>query len=219
MEDERVCERAALLYYRRNMGTVDKNEYYTGGNMSKGNRKTSKANKVLKAVGTAGIVFGAATIDANVVFAAELEEDVEASEVDSAAQELVEVGQRSETESASVIEGDAASEAQEQQVNVVGDVKSEADVAPTVMSDTPEMVEEDAPGDVESNSAGSSNENNGLESESVESGSENAGSESGAAESGSEDSGLESENVESGSEDADFESGAAESGSEDSGLA
>ena len=122
----------------------------------------------------------------------------------------MEVGQRSETESASVIEGDAASEAQEQQVNVVGDVKSEADVAPTVMSDTPEMVEEDAPGDVESNSAGSSNENNGLESESVESGSENAGSESGAAESGSEDSGLESESVESGSENAGFESGSAE---------
>ena len=31
--------------------------------MSEKNRKKSKANKVLKAVGTAGIVFGAATID------------------------------------------------------------------------------------------------------------------------------------------------------------
>lgn len=38
--------------------------------MSNKNRKKSKANKILKAAGTAGAVFGAATIDANVVFAA-----------------------------------------------------------------------------------------------------------------------------------------------------
>ena len=42
-----------------------------GGNMSKENRRKSKVNKVLKAAGTAGVVFGAASIDANVVFAAE----------------------------------------------------------------------------------------------------------------------------------------------------
>ena len=37
----------------------------------KNRRKRSKANRVLKAAGTAGLVFGAAMIDANVVFAAE----------------------------------------------------------------------------------------------------------------------------------------------------
>ena len=53
--------------------------------MSKENRRKSKVNKVLKAAGTAGVVFGAASIDANVVFAAELEEGMETQQTEAAA--------------------------------------------------------------------------------------------------------------------------------------
>ena len=52
--------------------------------MSKKSRKSSKASKVLKAAGAAGIVLGGAALDANVVFAAELEGELEAQQQEEA---------------------------------------------------------------------------------------------------------------------------------------
>ena len=58
--------------------------------MSKKSRKSSKASKVLKAAGAAGIVLGGAALDANVVFAAELEGELEAQQQEEAAQQALE---------------------------------------------------------------------------------------------------------------------------------
>lgn len=68
--------------------------------MSKKKRRTSKANKVLRAAGTAGIVLGAATIDANVVFAAELAEEQkqQLEDIYSLQEEVLENGRQSTVE-------------------------------------------------------------------------------------------------------------------------
>ena len=57
--------------------------------MSKKSRKSSKASKVLKAAGAAGIVLGGAALDANVVFAAELEGELEAQQQEDSVKILV----------------------------------------------------------------------------------------------------------------------------------
>lgn len=99
--------------------------------MSEKNRKKSKANKVLKAVGTAGIVFGAATIDANVVFAAELDNEVDANLDSDSILSQLEDGSQSETESIQVSESGAPSDVQKQG-GMAGDdaSQSQADVQP-----------------------------------------------------------------------------------------
>ena len=57
-------------------------------NMGRNSRKSNKANKILKAAGAAGVILGGAALDANVVFAAELEEELEVQQEESVESEF-----------------------------------------------------------------------------------------------------------------------------------
>ena len=137
--------------------------------MSKEKRKKSKASKVLKAVGTAGVVLGAASLDANVVFAAELEEELN-NELDGEAisEEVLEGGSQSGAESVIASESTAPAESEEQtnpgtsaadETNNVEDQTSEQPDAGTQMSDSTDTEQSET----DEQTPGSETDNNGQD--------------------------------------------------------
>lgn len=148
--------------------------------MSKTTRKTSKASRVLKAAGTAGIFLGAATLDANVVFAAENES---MSSSDLGSNEL-------ENESATELESVYPSESAGNDEDVSDGGQPAAESAGTVESNT-----ESENGAV----GGESNNESEQDSASGESGSESSENGSASSESNNE-SEQDSASGESGSD-------------------
>ena len=140
--------------------------------MSKTTRKTSKASKVLKAAGTAGIFFGAATLDANVVFAAESDS---MSFTDSESSEPV-------NESATETESTFPSESAESSEQASSGEESAAESAGTVESSQDEKEDAGSEKDSASDEQGSESE---KDSASDEQGSESE-KDSAADEQGSE---------------------------------
>ncbi len=140
--------------------------------MSKKSRKSSKASKVLKAAGAAGIVLGGAALDANVVFAAELEGELEAQQQEEA--EAIEREFEKELEDLSQVHEAAGKEPVE------------------VVEGGQEAPEDDVPEGSTAEPVGNTGETAGSESGSESVSEEESGSESSSESVSEEESGSES---------------------------